>query len=409
MKNIRFLSAFLAVFASMTGVNAQDDLYYNPDKDRPAYAVEVRDQNRVTQRYRGDDDYYYDEGYDFEYSSRIRRFHRPVRVVDYYDPFFVDMWMYDPFFTPGVSIYVGGFADYWMWRRWMRWRAWNTWAWHDPFWGWGFNPWGWGWNAWNQPWYNPWVWNNYFYDPYWVWNGYNPYCPPNIWINNNYWYNNTVINAPGYNPRTYVGPRRSGTVVSPSYARIVSNTAPSERLAPPRAGAEVIELKPQRSMGRVETAPAERLPQERRGAGPATPLRTGREEVRPEGRRPETMPSEPYRPGREAVPERPAREARPERMPAPRTEPSPGRLPREETTPQRPPRREAPRYDDPRPERPSRGNDTYSPRRSYERPSTDGGSGRSGGGFGRSGSHPGAGSGRTSSPSSGGSPRGRNN
>lgn len=281
MKNIRFFFALLVGLVVTVGAQAQDDLYFDPATDQPVIVVrEPREQNNVTRRY-DDEDYYYDDGYDFEYSSRIRRFHRPMRIVDYYDPFFVDMWMYDPFFTPGMSIYVGGFADYWMWRRWMRWRTWNAWAWNDPFWGWGFNTWGWGWNTWgwgwNSPWYNPWVWNNYFYDPYWVWNGFNPYfCPTNVWINNYYWVNNNWNNRPdGYVPRTYTGPRRGGTEVSPSgFARIASNTSPSERLAPPRAGAEVIELKPQRPMqGRVETTLGERLPQDRVG--------TDREGARP--------------------------------------------------------------------------------------------------------------------------------
>ncbi len=431
MRNIRLFSLLLFGLALSVGAWAQDDLYYDPTTDRRTYESRSREQNNVTRRVYDDEYDYYDDGYDFEYSSRIRRFHRPLRIVDYYDPFFVDMWMYDPFFTPGVTIYVGGFADYWMWRRWMRWRAWNAWAWNDPFWGWGFNTWGWGWGAWNHPWYNPWVWNSYFYDPYWVWNGYNPYfCPTNVWINNNYFFNNPSANRPGgYAPRTYTGPRRGGTEVSPGYARIVSNTAPADRLAAPRAGAEVIELKPQRPSGRADVAPAEPMPRypartDEGGVRPTTPPRSDSEGVRPDGRRPEATPAEPYRPGRgmqpertprEAAPERPARPMTPER--APRTEPDvrserpgreatePQRLPRRDERPAReytPQRREAPRSNDGSYDRPARSPESRPTTPSYERPAGSP-SGRSGGGnFERSGGNPG----RTA-PSGGSSPRGR--
>ncbi len=430
MRNIRLFFAFLVWVVLSTSAQAQDDLYYDPTSDRRALASRQREQNNVTQRYYDDD--YYEDAYDYEYSSRIRRFHRPMRIIDYYDPFYVDMWMYDPFFAPGVSIYVGGFADYWMWRRWMRWRARS---WYDPFWGWGwsFSSWGWGWSPWSRPWgwgWSPWVCNNYFYDPYWVWNGFNPYFAPNAWVvNNNYywWYGNTPSNTPGFTPRTYTGPRRGGTEVSTGYARIVSNTAPSDRIAAPRAGAEIIELKPQRPGGRVETAPAEKLPSDRTGVErPITPPRTGDDNRRP------AAPAEPYRPGREATPERPPREAtparpertdrelRPERPTMPsRPErsphPEPQRPPRRDDTPSReysPQRYESPRSNDSRPERPSRGNESSQdrpsrsydpPSRSYDRPSRDNGFERSGGGSNN------RGGGRVAPPpsSGGGSPRGR--
>ena len=80
MKN-KYLSFILALFfcASNVGVmiaQEYDDLYYDPDRD-----------NTYTESYSSSTDYtedYYDEDfdddfYDYEYTSRIRRFHRPYR------------------------------------------------------------------------------------------------------------------------------------------------------------------------------------------------------------------------------------------------------------------------------------------------------------------------------------------
>ncbi|MCC6460710.1 MAG: hypothetical protein IT260_09600, partial [Saprospiraceae bacterium] len=213
-RNKHLLWSFLMLAASMISLQAlaQDDLYYDPATDAPAptYDNSSREENHLTQQYR-EDDYYDEDEYAYEYSSRIRRFHRPSpAVVDYYDPFYVDMWNYDPFYLPGATIYVGGYNDYWTWRRWNRWQRYNRYSFYDPYWGNGFNSWGFGWN---RPWgYSPWnnmnVYNNYYYDPYWTYNGYNPYyCQNNAWVNNSYYYNNNNNggNNNGYKPKTYTG------------------------------------------------------------------------------------------------------------------------------------------------------------------------------------------------------------
>lgn len=262
-RNMALIWSLLMATTVFMGVPAmaQDDLYYDPATDGayrpPADDNEYREENRITKQYR-DDDYYEDE-YAYEYSSRIRRFHRPVEVIDYYDPFFVDLWFYDPFYQPGATIYIGGYNDYWQWRRWNRWNRWNSWSLYDPYWGAGYNTWGWGWNrpwGWNT-WNNPYVWNNYYYDPYWTWNGYNPYyCPGNVWVNNNYYWNNSgEYNNGGYSPKTYYsGVRRSGTTVNPGYARLASGntTTKPNRLAVSTTKAPVIELQ-NRPNGRLET------------------------------------------------------------------------------------------------------------------------------------------------------------
>ena len=124
------LLVFVALlsFAFSSDAVAQDDLYYNPYTDgTSAPANRYPEENNITQVADGNDEYYEDaddDEYAYEYSSRIRRFHRPAQVVDYYDPFFVDMYYYDPFFSPGVSIYVHNYNDFWSYRRWQRWGAW---------------------------------------------------------------------------------------------------------------------------------------------------------------------------------------------------------------------------------------------------------------------------------------------
>ena len=261
-KNNSLLWMLLACFtlAPSAPALAQDDLYYDPATDQQVSpntdnGDTYEEGSNVTRRYNNDDDEYHDEDdYAYEYSSRIRRFHRPTRVIDYYDPYYVDLYNYDPYFLPGTTIYTYGYNDYWTWRRWQRWNRWNSWNSFDY--GWGCNtysPWGWnsgfrGYNAWS----NPSVFNNYYYDPYWTWNGYNPYYS-NGWANNNYYYNNGNYNNGGgsdYRPKTYTGVRRNGSSVNPGYARI-SDGGTTARLIASAKEAPVIELKSRPNGGRV--------------------------------------------------------------------------------------------------------------------------------------------------------------
>lgn len=369
----------------VTPVFSQDDLYYDPSTDassKPVYSDSYREDNNVTRQYR-EDDYYDEDEYAYEYSSRIRRFHQPVRTIDYYDPFFVDMWYYDPFFMPGASIYIGGYNDYWRWRRWNRWNRVNAWAFYDP-WGWGnpYNTWGWGWNrpwGWGA-WNNPYVFNNYYYDPYWTWNGFNPYyCPGNVWVNSHYYYDNGggFNNGGGYTPRTYTGPRRGGTTVNPGYARLTStdkDRATPNRLVANDGKSPVIEL-PSRPNGRNTTG-ATRGP-EPTGAtdrsGVNRPTRSTTEPVRTNDRPArDVTPNRNDRPARDVTPnrnDRPSRDVTPERE----TRPSRDVTPSRETTPNRDtrPSRETTPNRETRPSReasPSRGGGSIDDRRGDSRP-----------------------------------------
>lgn len=368
-KNKSLFWMLLAFFIAglYTPVHAQDDLYYDPATDAaPAPAVtnnndntEYREPSNITRRYDQDDYYDEDDDYAYQYSSRIRRFHRPAPAIDYYDPFFVDLYYYDPYFLPGNSIYTYGYNDYWSWRRWNRAQRWNSWS------SWGVGPiwssWGWsscysGYNAWN----NPWAFNNYYYDPYWTWNGYNPYYG-NAWSNNDYYYNNNGgnNNNNGYQPKTYTGVRTHGSTVNPGYARIADNNGSLGRLAVQKDGPVLQTSRSNRSTSRdvvkdVEPARTTTNPMDRTRAA----------EESTSGRRPDDRMNAPTNTnGRNA--EQPE-STRPTREPAPRRNDAETRPPRTEkpTRTETPTRRSEPTTS-PRNEERTRSNDR--PSRTEER------------------------------------------
>jgi hypothetical protein len=258
-------------------VNAQDDLYFNPATDASAptvakYTEEYDANNNVTRTYNDNDEYYEDDNdYAYEYSSRIRRFQHHAVVVDYYDPFYIDLYNYDPFYSPGTSIYVYNYNDYWSYRQWRRYQRWNSWDNYNYRFGGGWNSWGWQSSySYNTPWYNPWVVNNYYYDPYWTCNGYNPYYQNNYygngWSNDHYYYNShngNGGNSSGYSPKTYTGPRRHGSNVNPGYARITDskgrlataeNNVPTIEKTAARPGRTVDDIEGNTAVGRGKTA-----------------------------------------------------------------------------------------------------------------------------------------------------------
>ena len=134
-KSHKFLFwAIVSLFAltSSAVVNAQDDLYYDPATDAPAakptvYVDGYPENNNVTRTYNDDDEYFDDEDdYAYEYSSRIRRFQRPAPVVDYYDPYFVDLYNYDPFFSPGTFHIFTVFSEIKPWSHSVFTARWRT-------------------------------------------------------------------------------------------------------------------------------------------------------------------------------------------------------------------------------------------------------------------------------------------
>ena len=172
------LFAFFAFSWANVGMAQYDDLYYNPDTDGDYYnsssssytSNDYYDDNSSSGY--DDDDYDYYDDYNYHYSSRIRRFHRPYYGFNYFDPVYVDVAYYDPFFaydpfwTPGVSTLI--YDPYWSANSWRRSR-WNS---------------GFGWNSWGGP--SFFVSYNSFYNP-WRSNWYNPWYGGNNFIVNNYY------------------------------------------------------------------------------------------------------------------------------------------------------------------------------------------------------------------------------
>ncbi|HNJ63608.1 MAG TPA: hypothetical protein PKN57_10290, partial [Saprospiraceae bacterium] len=242
MKN--FIKNMALVFTFVAGAAASvwaqnDDLYYDPEKDavssQDVYYDDVNNgnkdeasvarQNNNNSRPDGSSDNYKDysdyddDDYEYYYSSRIKRFHRPYSGFGYFDDCYVNMYNYDPYWT-GATIYIGydSYSDYFRWRRYQRYHNWSHWG-PTYTWGWGYNPWGWNsWNSWGSPW-TPW--GSYAYSP----------CPPygNIYINNVYygnnwghggWYNNGwqgYYDGGHYNEYTsniHYGPRKTGGGIS---------------------------------------------------------------------------------------------------------------------------------------------------------------------------------------------------
>ncbi len=242
---------FTLVAGGVSWAQVVDDVYYNPEKDRVliqkqrpakesnAYYEEGRyDDDNYSAGYEDEYDYYND--YDYYYTSRIRRFHRPYYGFGFFDPVYVDAWHYDPFLTPGVTMLI--YDDYFSYRDWVRWNRWNRfdnwnrWNYFGSGFGWnnwgpginvniglGWNSFGWNsWNSWNRwnswgwdPWYasnrfNRFGWNSWgFGGPYYFGNSF--VCPPS-W-GNGYTYN-TIVNI-NDNDNSYFGPRTGGGATGP--------------------------------------------------------------------------------------------------------------------------------------------------------------------------------------------------
>ncbi len=209
-----------AMMMAIASINAQyDDVYYDPIKNGGTSVTEVynepakpADNYNKTDQPDGTNDKYYDndeqyDDYDYYYSSRIRRFDRPMRGFGYFDDCYVSSYNYDPFWS-GTSIYVG-FDSYWDYNRWRRWNSGPSFGYgfgYGPSFGWNF-----GYNNYYSPWscyaYNPYppygnvFYNNYYYGDY----GYN-----GGWYNNGYYNGNNNGGNNYYGNTVYYGPRKGG-------------------------------------------------------------------------------------------------------------------------------------------------------------------------------------------------------
>jgi uncharacterized membrane protein YgcG len=243
------LKPFLLSVALLWGAQAAraqfDDVYYDPDTDvLPGYAENTSagsaaagdngvlyydnesypyydDQATASGYGDGWNDYQDYNDYDYYYSSRIRRFHRPFIDVDFFSPFYTGFHVYDPFawdayYYPGASIYFNfgfGYNDYYAWRRynyWNRWNNgfhWNNWCYAPPAYYYSYNAWCppgpsyWGWG----PQYH--TYSNYYYNYY---NG----CPIPVSHYNGITHTTINVISQGSDRGTYYGPRVTGNTGS---------------------------------------------------------------------------------------------------------------------------------------------------------------------------------------------------
>jgi len=138
-------------------LQAQDDIYDQPEPVKPRIVYQNPPNNAGDGSYENLDDSYNPE-FDYRYRRSLRRMYDPYYVMP--SSAFINMYsypqfanFYNPYWGSGLVISVGnGWNDPWGWNN-----GWNTWGGVWNSWG---NPYGWNsWNSWNA-WNNPWGWNN---------------------------------------------------------------------------------------------------------------------------------------------------------------------------------------------------------------------------------------------------------
>lgn len=198
-----------------------DDVYYGSSSSRSRtkpvsnsnYSSNEQDEPYQDEYYDDeydDESYNYMDEYDYNYTHRIRRFHRPLAGRSFYDPFYWDPWYFDPYYysrgfgfiTPRLGISFYSFNDYNRWSRWQRFNSFRYW--------------------------DPWTYSYWSYDPF-LFNRYNNYywassawCPTS-WYTNRYYSHNTYWGNSyngSYQPRYYTdnnvhfGPRHYGATTT---------------------------------------------------------------------------------------------------------------------------------------------------------------------------------------------------
>jgi hypothetical protein len=156
-------------FAQKTGTTYNDDVYANPKEDRiaEARAAELKrlEKEAIDKRYNDsiakvnqaqkekddanpdykDREFKYDDYYDYEYATRVRRFNNRIDGLSYYDNYYTNSYWYNPNpYNYGVSVYNG----YSWWGS-----SYNSYSYNPSVnfysnWGWGCNS-GYGYNGYN--------------------------------------------------------------------------------------------------------------------------------------------------------------------------------------------------------------------------------------------------------------------
>jgi hypothetical protein len=216
--SILFVSLVLASCSSLKKANGiDDDVYASPKEYRAEearialqkkqqeearvkrYNDSINDlRNALMQKdannpYYQDREFSYDDYYDHEYATRLRRFDNPINGLGYYDNYYTNSYWYNQNpYNYGVSVYNG----YGWWGNNYNNYSYNPSVMFYQNWGWGNNG---GWGN-NLGWGNNGGWGN---NPGWGYNGYNPYNPygNSYWLGYNQGYNNGYFN--GWNGYPY--------------------------------------------------------------------------------------------------------------------------------------------------------------------------------------------------------------
>lgn len=216
--------------------NGEFDGVYDPGGDAVVYYETSSEEEQPVADYDYvDPDFDPKNMSDYEYSSRIRRFHTDSDF-GYYDPYFTNMGYYNPYpGNFGTSIYSdmygfgspygnGGFGNGGFGNGWNSSMGWNSWS------GWSYGL--------GYSWGNPYG-SIYGYNPYNTWNPWNPfgsfgnpYCPNyfNSYDVNSYVYaprGQTQPNQAGYVQNAYQGAIKSGTITPPAVDDLIASRGPA--------------------------------------------------------------------------------------------------------------------------------------------------------------------------------------
>ena len=184
MRRLLILLGVVAVSAA-SGAWAQDydDIYYDSSKakkeatqaskQKPAknedyyYSSNIINDRDVDEyNRRGNYAVYQDtlaydtlqNGNDFQYTDRIKRFYNPSVIVETGDADAATLYVYT---RPSVNIVVGTPSYYSPWGA-FSWSYYDDFGYYDPWWGWR-SPW-----YYSSYYYNPWRYS-YWHDPFWCW------------------------------------------------------------------------------------------------------------------------------------------------------------------------------------------------------------------------------------------------
>lgn len=129
-----------------TATNAGEDYSTDPNYSTTETYTDESGDTYVTKNYYYEDVYSHDDYYDYQYTSRIRRFNNPNYGYNYYHSYYTNMYWYD--YNPyswGVSVYMtypwwyrSYYRPYW-YNNYYSYYGWNSpYHYYRPYYGYGY-------------------------------------------------------------------------------------------------------------------------------------------------------------------------------------------------------------------------------------------------------------------------------